>query len=138
MQQSRPLASRHDTVRRGGRAPLPLSILLLSAGLIGPLSALAQTQGPQPQATAPSDAIKQREQELEATRVEQTRASEAQTRLKAEIAAIGQDPDKRNYIVSSQRLREAGFTARRTLDEGIEELLKGYRMMGRGLFKNAA
>ena len=54
------------------------------------------------------------------------------------FAAIGQDPDKRNYVVSSQRLREAGFEARRSLDEGIQELLKGYRMMGRGLFKNAA
>jgi nucleoside-diphosphate-sugar epimerase len=54
------------------------------------------------------------------------------------FAAIGQDPDKRNYIVSSQRLREAGFEARRSLDEGIQELLKGYRMMGRALFKNAA
>ena len=29
------------------------------------------------------------------------------------FAAIGQDPDKRNYVVSSQRLREAGFEARR-------------------------
>jgi nucleoside-diphosphate-sugar epimerase len=53
------------------------------------------------------------------------------------FAAIGQDPDKRNYIVSSQRLRDAGFEARRSLDEGIQELLKGYQMMGRGLFKNA-
>ncbi|HEY7326872.1 MAG TPA: NAD(P)-dependent oxidoreductase [Gemmataceae bacterium] len=54
------------------------------------------------------------------------------------FAAIGQDPDKRNYIVSNQRLREAGFEARRSLDQGIQELLKGYRMMGRALFKNAA
>jgi nucleoside-diphosphate-sugar epimerase len=54
------------------------------------------------------------------------------------FAAIGQDPDKRNYVVSSQRLRDAGFEARRSLDMGIQELLKGYRMMGRGLFKNAA
>jgi nucleoside-diphosphate-sugar epimerase len=53
------------------------------------------------------------------------------------FGAIGQDPDKRNYIVSSQRLRDAGFTAKRTLDQGIGELLKGYRMMGRALFKNA-
>ncbi len=49
---------------------------------------------------------------------------------------IGSDPDKRNYIVSSQRLREAGFEARRSLDEGIEELLKGYQMIGRGRFRN--
>ena len=54
------------------------------------------------------------------------------------FAAIGEDPDKRNYIVSSARLRDAGFAARRSLDEGIRELIKGYRMEGRGPFKNAA
>ncbi len=52
------------------------------------------------------------------------------------FAPIGSDPDKRNYIVSNQRLREAGFEAKRSLDEGIQELLKGYRMMGRMPFKN--
>jgi len=46
------------------------------------------------------------------------------------------DPDKRNYIVSNQRLRDAGFQARRSLDDGIKELLKGYRMLGRTPFKN--
>ncbi len=52
------------------------------------------------------------------------------------FAPIGSDPDKRNYIVSNQRLREAGFEAKRTLDDGIKELLKGYRMMGRAPYKN--
>jgi len=52
------------------------------------------------------------------------------------FAPVGSDPDKRNYIVSNQRLREAGFKARRSLDEGIQELIKGYRMMGRGQFRN--
>jgi nucleoside-diphosphate-sugar epimerase len=52
-------------------------------------------------------------------------------------AAIGQDPDKRNYIVSNQRLREAGFEARRSLDDGIRELIKAYRMGG-GAARNAA
>lgn len=52
------------------------------------------------------------------------------------FAEVGSDPDKRNYIVSNQRLREAGYVARRSLDDGIEELLKGYRMMGRGSFAN--
>lgn len=51
-------------------------------------------------------------------------------------AAIGSDPDKRNYIVSNQRLREAGFEARRSLEFGIMELLKGYRTMGRARYKN--
>jgi nucleoside-diphosphate-sugar epimerase len=52
------------------------------------------------------------------------------------FSEVGSDPDKRNYIVSNQRLREAGFEAKRSLDEGIQELLKGYRMMGRAPFKN--
>jgi len=52
-------------------------------------------------------------------------------------ADIGSDLDKRNYIVSNLRLREAGFEARRSLDQGIRELIKGYRMLGRELFRNA-
>jgi len=52
------------------------------------------------------------------------------------FSEIGSDPDKRNYIVSNQRLREAGFEAKRTLDQGIPELLKSYRMMGRGAYQN--
>ncbi len=52
------------------------------------------------------------------------------------FAEFGSDPDKRNYIVSNQRLREAGFEARRSLDDGIRELLKGYAMLGRLPFKN--
>lgn len=54
-----------------------------------------------------------------------------------EFAQFGSDPDKRNYIVSNQRLREAGFEARRSLDEGIDELLRGYRMMRSTPFANA-
>ena len=53
------------------------------------------------------------------------------------FAEVGTDPDKRNYIVSNQRLREAGFEAKRSLEQGILELLKGYRMMGHSQFKNA-
>jgi nucleoside-diphosphate-sugar epimerase len=52
------------------------------------------------------------------------------------FAPLGSDPDKRNYIVSNQRLREAGFEARRNLDDGIRELIKGYATMGRPPFKN--
>jgi len=49
---------------------------------------------------------------------------------------IGKDPDKRNYIVSNQRLREAGFEAKRSIEDGIRELIKGYRMLARGRFHN--
>ncbi len=52
------------------------------------------------------------------------------------FAEVGSDPDKRNYIVSNARLAEAGFKAQRSLEEGILELIKGYRMFGRGQFKN--
>lgn len=52
------------------------------------------------------------------------------------FSEIGSDPDKRNYIVSNQRLREAGFEARHTLDDGIRELIKGYRLLGRSPRKN--
>ena len=51
-------------------------------------------------------------------------------------APIGTDPDKRNYLVSNQRLRKAGFVAGRSIDDGIRELLIGYRMLGRGPFEN--
>ncbi|MHC1745258.1 MAG: NAD-dependent epimerase/dehydratase family protein [Syntrophobacteraceae bacterium] len=52
------------------------------------------------------------------------------------FAEVGCDPDKRNYIVSNQKLREAGFEAKRSLDDGIKELIKGYQMLGRGTHKN--
>jgi nucleoside-diphosphate-sugar epimerase len=64
------------------------------------------------------------------------RVKEYVPRFYVHFAPIGSDPDKRNYIVSNQRLREAGFEARRSLDDGIRELLKGYRMLGRQKFKN--
>ena len=51
--------------------------------------------------------------------------------LHLQFSPIGADPDKRNYIVSNERLRQAGFAAKRSLDEGIRELIKAYRMLGR-------
>lgn len=58
-------------------------------------------------------------------------------RFYVNFAEVGSDPDQRNYIVSNRRLREAGFEAKRSLDAGIEELLKAYRMMNRGAMSNA-
>lgn len=52
------------------------------------------------------------------------------------FSEVGSDPDKRNYIVSNKRLKDAGFEASRSLDMGIQELIKGYRMLGRMAFKN--
>ena len=52
-------------------------------------------------------------------------------------AEIGEDPDKRDYIVSNQRLQEAGFTAQRGLDDGIQELIKAYSTLGLNRYRNA-
>ena len=61
------------------------------------MPAAAQVAAATPQVGAPSaDAIKQREQELEAARAQQKSAAELQEKLKADIAAIGQDRSKLN------------------------------------------
>jgi nucleoside-diphosphate-sugar epimerase len=65
-----------------------------------------------------------------------TKIKEHVPKLFVHCSEIGTDPDKRNYIVSNQRLREAGFEATRSLDFGIQELLKAYRMFGRSRCKN--
>lgn len=64
------------------------------------------------------------------------RVKEYVPRFYVHFAEVGSDPDKRNYIVSNQRLREAGFEAKRSIDDGIKELLKGYKMLGRAPLKN--
>jgi murein hydrolase activator len=102
MQPARNIHSYPDTARGGGQASsvrIPLSIALLSAGFAGMslLPVTAQVAASTPQATAASpDAIKQREQELEATRAQQKSAAELQQKLRADIAAIGQDRSKLN------------------------------------------
>lgn len=52
-------------------------------------------------------------------------------------APVGKDPDQRNYIVSNEKIEKTGFRPQKSLDDGIEELIKGYTMI-RGLeFRNA-
>jgi nucleoside-diphosphate-sugar epimerase len=42
---------------------------------------------------------------------------------------LGEDPDKRDYIVSNEKIEAAGFKAKRTLAEGIAELIKAYKVL---------
>jgi septal ring factor EnvC (AmiA/AmiB activator) len=101
MLPARNIPSYPDTAGGGplASARISLSIALLSAGFAGAsLSPIAaQVAESTRQTAAPSpDALKQREQELEAARAQQKTASELQQKLKADIAAIGQDRSKLN------------------------------------------
>lgn len=51
-------------------------------------------------------------------------------------APIGEDPDKRDYIVSNEKLEKAGWSPDWTLDAGIAELIKGYTMLRNSRFAN--
>ena len=44
-------------------------------------------------------------------------------------APIGKDPDQRNYIVSNEKIEKTGFKPDVSLDAGIQELIKGFRMI---------
>lgn len=45
---------------------------------------------------------------------------------------IGEDPDKRDYIVSNEKIESTGWKPKQSLDDGIRELIKGYTMIRNG------
>ena len=51
-------------------------------------------------------------------------------------APVGKDPDQRNYIVSNAKIEATGFRAGHSLDRGIGELIKGYRMIRNSVYGN--
>src|SRR3989338_9405759 len=51
-------------------------------------------------------------------------------------APIGEDPDKRDYIVLNEKMEKTGFKTIHSLDMGIEELIKGYQIIANNKYGN--
>ena len=49
---------------------------------------------------------------------------------------VGEDPDKRDYLVSNEKLEKTGWSPDHSLDKGIKELIKGYSIIKPNLFAN--
>jgi nucleoside-diphosphate-sugar epimerase len=52
-------------------------------------------------------------------------------------APLGKDPDQRNYIVSNKKIEALGFSPVVSLQEGLNELVKGLKMFNHKPFTNA-
>ena len=51
-------------------------------------------------------------------------------------APVGEDPDKRDYLVSNDKIESLGWRPDFSLDDGIKELLKGYQILKPNQFVN--
>ena len=51
-------------------------------------------------------------------------------------AEVGEDPDKRDYLVSNEKIESLGWKPDHNLDMGIQELLKGYEILKPNKYAN--
>jgi nucleoside-diphosphate-sugar epimerase len=49
---------------------------------------------------------------------------------------LGKDPDKRDYIVSNEKIERTGYAPAFSLDDGIRELVKGFAMIRNSKYSN--
>ena len=49
---------------------------------------------------------------------------------------IGEDPDKRDYLVSNEKIEATGYQPDVSLEEGIKELVKGFQILKRNQYAN--
>jgi len=51
-------------------------------------------------------------------------------------SAVGSDPDKRDYIVSNEKIERTGYRPTYSLNDGIRELIKGFAMIRNSRYSN--
>lgn len=51
-------------------------------------------------------------------------------------AEIGEDPDKRDYVISNEKIERTGYRPDFSLSRGITELIKGYQVIKRNHYAN--
>jgi nucleoside-diphosphate-sugar epimerase len=51
-------------------------------------------------------------------------------------SAIGEDPDKRNYIISNEKIEKTGYKTHVSIQDAIAELIKGYQIVRKNQFSN--